>query len=202
MRRLILVIVCCLWLVAIWSVEKDEKQQVPKCSFCREGKCKYHLAADRQLTPDEKKMMENAIHILLDRKRNVYEREEAAWLLGEKIAHRDCIEVLKRVAFDKKEDRGVRYWAATALSQIADRQIIPLLIDLTLDDEVGGRAKEQLWKLTGLRFPPGIKEAEKEEKWEDWWARIKYKYHKAWMDWWEKNKDTFVIDRTKALIEY
>lgn len=172
-----------------------------ECDWCRKGRCIAHLPANRHLTPEEHRRMKAAIQVLLDRKYKPEKRAEAARVLG-RIAHLEAIEPLKQIAFNRRENELVRYWAVTALSQIADKKVIPLLIDLTLDDKVGRRACEQLWKLTGLRLPPGIEPMKSGERWKDWWAGNQTKYHQAWKTWWEKNKDTFVFDRTRALIEY
>lgn len=174
----------------------------PGCVFCYMEKCDIHLAADRKLTPKERKEMDAAIQVLLDRKRKLEERKKAAEVLGYRIAHQEAIEPLKRIAFNKREERELRYWAVTALSLIADKRVIPLLIDLAIDDKVGGRAAEQLRKLTGMRLPPGIEPMKKGEKWRDWWTRNKVRYHKAWLNWWEKNKGTFVFNRLRAMVEY
>jgi len=200
MRKAMLVLVFCSCL-AMMCPKTAACDQFPGCSSCSRGKCKTHVAADRQLTAQEKEKMNAAVRIILDPQKRAYHRAEAARVLGEKVAHRDAIEPLKRIAFSGAESPRLRYWAVTALSQIADKQVIPLLIDLTLDDQIGGRAKEQLFKLTRMRFPPGFSWVEEGPP-EEWWPRSKGRYREAWMKWWEQNRETFVFDRKRALIEF
>jgi HEAT repeat protein len=158
-----------------------------------------HLKADRPLSATEATQMVQAIVTLLDKSQRVDKRREAAVFLGQKIAHQAAILPLKMVAMDEKDNSTVRYWAVTALSQIADKTVVEILIKLCSSGttNIRRRAHEQLLKLSGC-IPKGIPSRAllPNATQQDIDALVK-----AWREWWEQNREKFKFDRAKTLIE-
>jgi len=152
-------------------------------------------SADRQLSATEAAWLSELNASLLDRGadhgKDPRRRAEAARGLGE-IGHKDAIPALRQVMEDTTDDYAVRCEALTALSRIADKSVVPILIRALGDDQLQRRASWQLIWLSGttlgLTFGP---ETSREEE-------IAILTDK-WTQWWEENQDTFVFDLRRML---
>lgn len=154
--------------------------------------------ADQTLSAEEAKRLAELMRKLEDRKVSMREREEAARKIGEELPHKSAIPVLAKVVKDTKDNRDVRYWALTALSQIADKSVIPLVIEALSDPtpQIRFRADEQLWKLAGER-PHNVIVSSPDISSKELGTALS-----SWKKWWQKNKKTFKFVRTRVLFEY
>lgn len=147
--------------------------------------------ADRELTCEEQARVDELVKIIDDKREKPFKRAVAAMLLGEEIAHKSAIPILSALARDGKEHARVKYKAVTALSQIEDKAVMPIIIDALKDKHVDVRlsAMEQLRKLTTNNFGFHPKDTQEGRV-----AAVE-----KWKNWWQANKETFEMDRRKAL---
>jgi len=154
----------------------------------------YEAAADRKLTPEQRERISVLGDLLIDKSKDFMKREDAARELGLELAHQYCIPPLLAVIRDRNENRGTRQKCVIALSQISDKRVIDLLIEALSEDEgnVVYQAARQLTGLTRQSFvvepsaPREVRQREMIDKWREWWAR---------------NRQTYEVDRTRALLQ-
>lgn len=96
--------------------------------------------------------------------------------LGDKVAHRAVIPVLKHLALCARETDSLRWTATIALSRVGDADEVPALIDLM--EKGSGRVPGEAWKrLTFLLMDEDLSAVVAEEEWasrvtslRQWWA--------------------------------
>jgi len=153
------------------------------------------LDAHRVLSPAEKLRLSDLIKTMQNKHCKSLDRYEAARKIGIEIGHIEAIKPLLHTLENLEEEKGVRYRALTAISQITDKSVVPILLRF-LDDPsatIRQRANEQLMKLSGSGmsfsfwdYIPKEERAESAKKWRDWWA---------------KNEKTFVFKRSRVMLE-
>ena len=214
-----------LLLISACPLETAKKVPVQQGSELQENRFLKlaRLKADRKLSAEERAKMEQLITILQDKdaskipielpnplykkSRIKRRRGEAAKLLGLEIAHRDAIPALTAVIKDKKEDTIVRYCAITGLSIIADKSVIPVLLDMLNDDKVDLRS-HAYGQLDKLRVAPQEKEPEIILPVARYFGYSFYyppakrlEAIRKWKAWWKANKKRFKIVRERAMWE-
>ncbi len=213
---------------SIKSAEKEQGQQDNTNNGRQEDENDrivrlFNLKADRKLSPEENTKMEFLIAVLLDKNaskipievpnplyrgdRIRFRRRAAAKVLGIEIAHSKAAAPLISVATDTKEHLEMRYSAITALSRIADKSVIPVLLDLLNDDEVDlrGRAYEQLDK---LKVGPESSDPEVEYPMGQVFGYsfrsspgLRIEAIQKWRDWWKANQKSFEFKRERAMFD-
>jgi len=160
---------------------------------------RVHYRADQKLSAQEAtELVELALRIV-DRKQPTPERKAAARRIGIHLPHKAAIPALLRIVRDSKDNEDVRYWALTALSQIADNSVITLLID-TLKDRapnIRARADEQLKKLAGWKSPHSISVYRQDISAKELDLAVS-----SWRQWWKNTQPKFKFDRIRVLGEY
>lgn len=185
---------------AVW--EQWWRENEPTFTFNRWSQAATSLgvmAADRVLEPGQRAWLDEVIRSLLDYgegdSRSSLRRADAARTLGE-IGHRDAIPALKQVFEDTTLAWELRYVALTALSQIPDKSVVPVLIQALGDREpnIFYHAVKLLQNVSGepvgLRFASGTP-LEQEQP-----AVIA-----RWQRWWRENREWFVFDRRRLLTD-
>jgi hypothetical protein len=159
------------------------------------------LKADRALTNDEVSQLVKMVTVMVDARQDDSARVKAAREIGFQIAHESAISALLHVARNQKEPKDLRYMSVTALSWIASKSVVPLLIEFLddADSNIRHRAVEQLFKLS-----VGGKVKDREELYHGIRAAkdVRKEAARWWREWWEKNKDEFVFDRGNVLSEW
>jgi len=156
---------------------------------------RLELDAHRTLSADEKKKLSYLVKTMEDKKLQMVPRSDAIRELGEKVAHIDALKPILRILEDVKEDEYIRYTALTAISQIADKSVVPILLRFLEDPSsaIRQRAHTQLRKLSGCNwYFSFMDDVPKEERAES---------VKKWREWWAKNEKTFVYKRICVLVE-
>jgi len=151
--------------------------------------------ADKVLTVEEATQIVELSLLLVNKDKPVEQRRNAAESIGLKMPHRAAVPALIQVIADNKDELRVRSGAITALSQVNDKSVIPLLISAFRYPDLRSRACEQLRKLYGYNnVPPfGLTPQSSEKEGEQ--------VIKVWEDWWKMNEATSKPHRAMLLFE-
>ncbi len=156
---------------------------------------RFTLDARRELSDRERAELQRLAKIGSDGEQPLARRSQAVRLLGERLAHIDCIEPLRRILDNASESQELRYAALTAMSRIADKSVVPILM-AQLDDPNWAfrlRLTGQLGKFTGgqsFQFYGRTTD----ERW--------VKAVATWKQWWKENENDLVPDRMRTIMGY
>jgi hypothetical protein len=154
---------------------------------------RFTLDATRSLSDLERSEMTRLLGIASDSQKPLERRREAVYLLGIYVGHRDCIAPLKNLVDDASNPIELRRDAIVALSLIADKAVIPILIDYLGDPEFRMRLRAQ-GQLILLAPKAGTAYSTLRS------AEDCAKAVAEWQRWWEASAETFVFDRTPVVL--
>jgi hypothetical protein len=155
---------------------------------------RFTLDATRSLSDLERSEMTRLLGIASDSEKALERRREAVRLLGIYVGHRDCIAPLKNLVDDGSNPTELRRDAIVALSLIADKAVIPILIDYLGDPEFRMRLRAQ-GQLILLAPKAGTAYSTLRS------AEDCAKAVAEWQRWWEASAETFVFDRTHVVLQ-
>ena len=149
-------------------------------------------AARRELNSEDLQGLLSLTEVLIDPDASKSEREAAIKKLGQVYKHKLAIPALLAVIRDRNEEYYTRSKSVRALSYIADRRVIDLLIDiLSFDDrQIASLAQRQLRKITGqnMNYDHGGD------------VTTRTSQAKIWRQWWDDNRDTAKLHWTLAYL--
>jgi hypothetical protein len=153
---------------------------------------RFSRDANRTLTGPERSEFDRLRRIALDSQEPQDKRLRAVRFLALYVAHHDCIEPLRAILENDSEPESLRTGTVIALSQVPDKAVVPLLIEVlgnrALPPRVRSKAELQLTRLTAHGAFPGSSRpyttAERCDAAVGWWQ-----------DWWKDNEATYVPNR-------